>query len=559
MPPLRSIALALLGSSLALAACSGGGGAREASSTVSPVDESSDGPHLCAALRGNGELIYAHFASLARLVEELGLFDGMAGGSSSTITMFVYESILKNPALRECGGATCSDDETRARAALLLKSVRGWAEAVGESDGVLGDDGILQLVQAMQSQGVDGLLATDPAAAAQKIRELLSPDAIQRLKVLVNPELLAMLDEQDPQLLAYNVKEVTASIEEFGHFSVDDNRLFFRPGLVDFDGAAGTTFARAGDFYAGYGPSDADAMRAFLDACAAPTKGLLWIDPNGGKDAAHTTTSDGTTCGDRFAAMASAFLGASDPNGPTYPSRVDEPVGGTLTALAATSVVTGAGIQAYADGLTAYRSGRYPQGDVPFDIHFDDVRFGYWGSSDALGRVLANGRGYTDEKTRKAISLGTATWRDVLSRSPAEPGLSRLRELPDGSLAAGGWPDLAPVLALKNLGCDRVVYVTRRQPESVFAIGVATKLGMTAADQVALYDLGKAQSGFTTSLREATATWCTNWNAFADSQQDPMAADAYAAPLETRDPFFASYAGVVASTGFAGCTPGVTQ
>jgi hypothetical protein len=238
-------------------------------------------------------------------------------------------------------------------------------------------------------------------------------------------------------------------------------------------------------------------MKTFLDGCATGSKGLLWVDPNGGADARAVTTGDGTSCGDAFAAQVTAYLAAAPLEAePGSGSRIDETIGDTLNALAATSVVTGDGIAAYADARAAYQSGQYPTGDIPFAVTFDEVKFGYWGSAASLTTVLANPMGYTDEKTQKAISLGPATWRAILSRSPAEPGLARLRDLPDGSLAAGGWPDLAPVLALKNLGCQRVVYVTRHDAESAFAVGVATKLGMTSADDTALYDLSNPSSGF---------------------------------------------------------------
>jgi hypothetical protein len=496
------------------------------------------------------------------MLESFGLFDGMAGGSSSTITMFTYESILKHPALSDCGDdsgpQTCSDAETALRAALMLKSARGYAETVGMSDGILGNAGIAELVSRVQSQGIASLIQTDPASAATELQTLLSPDALERLGILVNPDLLDMLAVTDSTLLAYNENEVLASIEEFGNWTITDNRLFFRPGLVDFDAAAGSTFARLGDFYAGYGPSDVGAMKTFLDECADGAKGLLWTDPNGGADVNTLTTSDGsTTCGALFASQVTTYLG----NAQLEPqdSRIDESIGDTLNALAATSVVTGDGVDAYSAALTVYQSGQYPTGDIPFDIAFDDVKFGYWGGADSLEAILANPMGYTDEKTQKTISLGTGTWREILSHSPAEPGLANLRALPDGSLTAGGWPDLAPVLALRNLGCARVVYVTRQDVESDFATGVATKLGMTAADDTALYDLSNPASGFSASLSQATGVWCTNWNAFTDSQMDALAADSYSAPLQTADSFFSGYPRVAASVNLVGCTPGVAQ
>ena len=556
MATLRSLSLmTALTATLAAAACS------QPSAPQTGGDqnilEGGGGPRLCAALRGNGNYVITHFASLARLIESYGLMDGMAGGSSSTITMFTYESILKNPALRDCDGHACSADETAGRAALLLKSVEEYGVAVGTSDGILGEGGILEIIQNTKAQGVEGLLKIDPVKAAEKLRAILSPEEAARLRVLVNPEITAMLKVTDPKLLAYNVNEVHESLQTFGKFSVANNRLFFRPGLVDFNGAAGSTFARAGDFYAGYGPSDRASMKHFLDACAAPSKGLLWIDKASPEKGIDHLAIDGTSCSKYFSAQVTTFFSALD-EAPAFASRVDEKIGATLNALAATSVVTGAGIDAYARGLAAYRDGSFPSpAQIPFDVKFDDVRFGYWGSSASLDRVLANAKGYTDLKTKKATSLGTGTWREILSHSPAEPGLARLGALPDGRLSAGGWPDLAPVLALKNLGCDKVVYVTRRQPESSFATGIANQLGMKDEERQ-LYDLGNLESSFSKSLSEANGVWCTDWNSFTNFQIDEMAGDSYRAPLETRDPFFAGkYSNIVASTQQAGCTPGV--
>jgi hypothetical protein len=110
---------------------------------------------------------------------------------------------------------------------------------------------------------------------------------------------------------------------------------------------------------------------------------------------------------------------------------------------------------------------------------------------------------------------------------------------------------------LKNLGCKNVVYVTRQDPESHFATGVAAKLGMTSTDQWGLYDFSNPASAITVSLREADGVWCTNWDPFTVSQTDALAANAYSAPLQTTVPFLQSYSGAVASVGKVGCTAGV--
>jgi hypothetical protein len=191
-------------------------------------------------------------------------------------------------------------------------------------------------------------------------------------------------------------------------------------------------------------------------------------------------------------------------------------------------------------------------------IDFDDVRIGYFGQTADLERVAANPRGFTDLKTEKFLALGERSWREVLSFSPAEPGLARALELGDGSFSAGGWPDLHPVQVLENLGCDQVVYVTRRGAESGFAEGVGRVLGMSEAEQSELYDLA-AKSAFAAALERAGAIWCTDWNTVGGDLES-LAADAYDAPMETSQAFFAegpsAYPAARSGLGVVGCTPG---
>jgi hypothetical protein len=203
----------------------------------------------------------------------------------------------------------------------------------------------------------------------------------------------------------------------------------------------------------------------------------------------------------------------------------------------------------------AYRAGEVPT----LAIDFDDVRIGYFGQSADLDRVAKNPRGFTDLKTAKFLALGERSWREVLSYSPAEPGLARALELDGGrSFSAGGWPDLHPVQVLENLGCDQVVYVTRRGAESNFAQGVGTVLGMSEREKSELYDLG-AKSAFAAALEQAGAVWCTDWNNVGGDLES-LAADAYNAPMETSQAFFGEGAGAYPAArsglGVVGCTPG---
>jgi hypothetical protein len=231
-------------------------------------------------------------------------------------------------------------------------------------------------------------------------------------------------------------------------------------------------------------------------------------------------------------------------------------VGARTPVLISTSVLTGATAQQWRDARALYNAAS----EYDFRVNFDDVRFGYWGRAEDLGRVEANPLGFEDAKTSRFLALGEATWREVLTFSPAEPGLARAQEMTGDLVSAGGWSDLHPVLALENMGCEEVVYVTRTGDESKFARGVATLLGLTAQQHSDLYDLDNADSSFAISVERANGTWCTNWNDFSASQIEQIYDDGFNAPLETSDAFFTQaerpYDRTLEDIGKRGCTPG---
>jgi hypothetical protein len=518
-------------------------------------------PKLCAAVRGNGHYIVTHFASLARIVEHYGVVDGVAGGSSGSLTAFVYESMRKNPAIAECGGEACSADKLAARVSLALKSVEGYGLTVaGSEEGVAIANlvGIAtKLKREADERGIEALTASDVQLAATKLKEVL---AIPEVKGLINPEVIAMLD--DVEHLEFNVKEIHTSIATLGAFSVDDNRLFFRPGVLSWD-SLGLLFGRVADFYAGYAPADPTATAAWLDACADAAVGKPWDEAA----ALPYTAADGTTstCGAAFGKLASVYRTKARQSG-AVPKRLSERVGdpSPVRTLISTSVLEGAAVPAYKQARASYLTGAHATGNIPFEPSFDDIKFGYWGSAKDTAAVLGSGERFPgDLKTQKATSLGSATWREVLKASPAEPGLSRFVELSDGRMSAGGWSDLAPTTVLESIGCERIVYVTRQGDESGFATKIAKHLGMDEASWKALYDLGDPSSSYNRALETADAVWCTNWNSFGDLQQREMAAESWQAPLETRASFegvrtLSPYANTTPRTGKVGCTPGVS-
>jgi hypothetical protein len=483
-----------------------------------------DTPDLCVAIRGNGPRITAHFAALARIVEHYGLVDGVAGGSSGSLSAFLLESIQMSPQVARCGDRACTPDEAAARAAFLLKSLRGYFEALAASDEGLAFAEVARVAARVRAAGLPALAETDPQAALAALDTLLrSPE----LRSLVNPELLELLAESpDP---AFHVRDIAAALEKGLAFEATAPDIFVRPGVVDFD-AFVDKVGRVGSFYAGYGPYPAAEMEALLAACAAPARGKPW-------DEVAALPAGGTTCGARFRALVAGYraeLRAAAPG--AFPSRLDDAIGAHLHALVTTAVLEGDAVATWRAARAAYRAAE-PVGPL-WTIDYDDVRVGYWGSAADLARLEENAMGFTDLKTRKRRSLGPATWREALAYSPAEPGLARGLELPDGRVSVGGWSDLQPVLALENLGCEKVVFLTRRGGAGSFETGVAGLLGVTADDARALWRLDDPASSYHRALSEAAGVWCTDWDGPPAEDLAAMSAVGYDAPFETRDPLF---------------------
>jgi hypothetical protein len=527
---------------LALAAC-----ASESTKSIDCETGKCDGPderakpQLCAAVRGNGQLITAHFASLARITEHYGLIDAAAGGSSGSISIFMTESIRKNPNVWSCGGYDCTESERAGRAALLLKSFPGYLQHLATTKEAAAFLQLQPLIAKFQNSGIEGLLDTDVEAARTALLEILNSED---LRELINPEIITLVEQSpDPE---FHVRDILESAKKLGNFSVDSDLIFIRPGLISFESLA-DKLGRAGSFYAGYGPADDDRMGAWLDACAEPGRGKTWFE------VAQLPAGD-STCGAELNAMIGDYRTAFITSQTSIHSRIDDKVGEVMPALISTSVVTGDSVAAWQASREAYKAAT----PLPLAVDFEDVKFGYFGNASDLSKVAKNERGYTDAKTKKFTSLGEATWREVIGYSPAEPGLARALELGSGDVSFGGWSDLHPTLVLENLGCEKVVYVTRTGEESGFAIGIARLLGMDDAGQAALYDLDNPDSAFSKSLSEADAAWCTNWNEQSATDLPGITSDSYSAPMESSDEFFTrgdnAYPKVSASISKRGCS-----
>lgn len=513
---LRRLPLALLTFSCFATGCEPG---REAE--TQPVTASEPQPLVCAALRGNGRKIFSHFGSLARITETYGLLGGAAGGSSGSISTFITESIHDNELLHECGDARCSDDEVAARAALLFKATQAYFEVLKQSDEAASFVVLQSVVQRVREVGLDEV---DPDATDEELREaLIALLTSDDLRELANPEVLSMLEDSPNP--SYHLRDLAEMAQSFGSFETTDPSILIRPGLVDFDAAA-EKIGRTGTFFAGWAPVDREGMLTFFEHCATPGRDLDWDD-------VAALPSGTTTCGERLEQLVVDFR--AEMKRGDHPNRIELPVGHAgFKSLVATSVLTGGSAVAWREARAKYMAAEAWQ----LDIDFDDVRIGMAGTDADLDAVTADPRGFGDAKTQRTLALRGLTWRQAIRLSPAEPGLARALEIDGELVSAGGWPDLHPVLALKNAGCDEVVYVTRQGEVSDFALGMANLMNAGDDDLRGLYDLDAPESAFVRSLEESDAVWCTNWDEVPGFELSVITGDAFNAPIVTEDPFF---------------------
>ncbi|KIH76882.1 hypothetical protein GFER_07230 [Geoalkalibacter ferrihydriticus DSM 17813] len=480
----------------------------------------------------------AHFGGLARMVEHYGPVYAVSGGSSASLTSFILDSIQMNPAMARCGEGRCDFAAESARIALALKSFQGYTEYLAISGEILAIYAGRPIIGRIQAAGIEEMLASDPVAAQEALKDVLRQEDLARF---VNPELIELV--QSSQFPEFHIQDIIDSNKNFGRLSADESKILFRPGLISF-AELSRQLGITASFYAGYEPANLVGYSAFLDACAERSVGKPWSE-------IREISVGEATCGKLFYSLMGEFDQRSAAG--NYPSRLDDTVGAGMPALISTSVLTGAAVNEINQSQTAYVAG---ESEVFLNVNFNDVRFGYWGSREAMSVLETTTNYRSDLKSKKALGLGEASWRMVLQYSPVEPGLDRALPIDDFNVSAGGWSDLSPVLVLKDIGCDKVVFVTRAGDESVFATGVAEMLGMTQAERADLYDLTDPESSASQSLREADAILCTNWNEVGPTSFEALINDAYNAPLQTTDPFFTGkgYANVVPDTGKLGCT-----
>jgi hypothetical protein len=495
---------------------------------------------LCTGVRGNGNRIFAHFGSQAQITGRYGPLEGAAGGSSGSITVFLAESIQANPLIYECGRRPCTPFETAARISLQWKTM----QALTQTGIGLDFAALAELVQTVRDEGILGLLE-DPETLQEGIDAFL--DLLRDLGDIVNPELIFLIQNSpDP---AFHIKDIIEATQDGLSFVVKDTLVFVRPGLLNWDQLA-KLFGRLGSFYAGYGPYDRAAVRRFLDQCAEPSLDLDW-------DETAVLPAGDSTCGALFISQFDEYRERFDLD--TSPSRIDDPIGVFLPNLATTGVIVGAGVPKWQQARQDY----FDATPTPLILDFDsEVAFGYWGQRDDL-RVVQNGlQSEPDLGSQKFRPLGPATWRTILTASPAEPGLSAGVPLPGGEVSVGGWDDPLRVLVLNALRCRHAVGVNRPGGVGGFTADVTTLLGASPEQLDALYAIPNPDSSFSVGLEQNAGNWCSDWDTPDGFDVEALFEAGFYADFVTDDPFFlngpSAYPGASPDLEIFGCTAGFT-
>lgn len=562
---------------------------------------SSFAANYCAAVRGNGELVPAHWASLARIVENMGMPSTVAGGSSASVSMFFMDAISRNQQI--------SDDPelSKLEQSLLLKSIMAHLNYLWNEDS-----------KAPMLMGLVGNISQEKFLGKLKNAAKIATNAhsffhlVGEYGAILNPSLVQNINRD----FSFGKKQLLEAISMLGKFDArNDMALFYREGVVDFKFIA-LMMGRVADFYAGYtDPTTRSYFKSFIKNCALPAKDLWWSE----------LASNVPYCQKLFdKSLESYYLKKQFAN-----KMIFEKIGSGLSALPTTAIVHGNAISRYQSRLKQYWNQR-GENTPDFSLNFNtELSYGYWGKDETLNSIKNKlKRDFSDDtKSQKFLSLGQGSWFEVLSTSPAEPGLANLQRLPDsrsikpeeiinrsyfkkilgifptlrpelwfneenpqkgiipfrsGIFSAGGWSDLHPTLVLRASGCEQIVYVTRQGGDSVFAqqifirlTGFADKIrfwkdirsnnrqGWTNLTQEEedspwnkLYNLANPNSSYSHSITEANAIFCTNWDNFDLFGGDlaKIELDSWNAPLFSQSTYsFGQDSLGKSNDGFPGC------
>lgn len=510
---------------------------------------------LCFAVRGNGPRLFAHFPVLARAVEDFGIPSGYLGSSSATITGFLFESLLENPFLQDCGGGQCCTDmEQRARISFVLKTFQDIAQ-----DSFL--NGIFILPETILQRAKDrnillrlvSPIGTNRQAALDDLIEILIEPFGVLKSTLVNPELIKLLNGTSPNPIVHAIDTLRATAEGFR--VGNDPLVLLREYILNFRGVAWALDFVA-SFWAGLEPTNLDEMQTLFQECGSVENiGLEY------SEISMQPTSNGETCGEFYMRMYGDYLSErrafeallGEDTG--FPSRLDLMVGdqSSLTTLISTAVANGDAATSIREGIAAYKNLTF---DIDLDVNWaDGILFGYFGPSQALDTISSQLPNlFSDAKSQRFFPMGPTTWREALVTSPAEPTLSNAVPAGTELLSLGGWSDPIPTQVLKGLGCERVVLINRPGGIGDFTIDIAALLGASDQQIEALYSVELEENSVDVGLQQADATFCTDWDS-PPIDFELLAEAGYDAPLLSHDGCVLSLGLNASAQEIAGCTP----
>ncbi len=493
--------------SLSLSSCrTKSGDSTDDRAEVLDVSDSQPAPESCIAIRGNGARLFAHFGALGRYHEYYPPAQAIAGGSSGSITSFLYESMMLNPLLSQCDGKECTPEEARLRLSFMLKSLPVYGTAFYDSNEIKALRYVFDLYTNIKSKTFDrqefrNLVTAAPDQAWDRLEAILSA---AELRELVSGEVFKLLRESENKI--FHLKEIQKALESFGKFQATDASIFLFPSFFNWDVFA-QRIGRIGNFYAGYGlyyPKE--TMEEILRTCSKP---MLGRSPD---ELSQIPFSQGVSCQDRLVEVISAYRSrlAKDKVGPF---RIDEIPGKKTTVLISTAVLKEGAEKNFREAYAQYVKGVAPD----WKPDFAGVKVGYFTRAAEAQKLAQDPEAFTGKRLNRLVPLLNRPWREALRSSPAEPSLSGAQILSDGAISVGGWIDLNPVLALNSLGCRNTMLLTRPVINATqgFAPDIARRLGASEDDVGDIFSKDgdrQALSVFSRSIDAAKAIWCARWD-----------------------------------------------
>lgn len=413
------------------------------------------------ALKGNGPRVFAHFGGLAKSLEVLNgdpLITSVGGGSSAAITAFLYENMLRNPAVLACDSSECQAQ----RLSLLLKSMEGVVDAMISSN-------VYRALQKLRG-GIGGFSSSLNSFSEGQIIEVI--ELLESLRLgcqkWVNPDFVKFLTRLDTPVL-FKIRQVKRILDHLGTFDEEENAdFFFMPGLVNMNQFAEST----GRLAAFFNPRSSTHKQWWIDFFEqySPEQSAL------GK---RWRVLDQETR-DVFDRQLKYFMEF------VHETRLDEPVDsydfGTVIGTA--FIESKDAVKEYQRFQRKFIAGNSI--DKGFLNRFEkDLKIGLMGSERTLSILEKVQSELDSEDWKRMVMIHKTSWRDVMTTSPAEPGLSDGVYLKHG-LSLGGWVAPYLVQALRSSTQGQPVVYLGRPGAAMFGHFVAQTLGL---NHLALKDL----------------------------------------------------------------------